>query len=72
VHVTPTPKITTFPFMMSLNNNLLTFRGKAEDMSSKFITDFELRASGLVGDDDEALLRAVRQLLADSALTWFG
>ncbi|CAF4498300.1 unnamed protein product, partial [Didymodactylos carnosus] len=43
VYVTPTPKITTFPFTMSLNNNLPTFRGKAEEMPSKFITDFELR-----------------------------
>jgi hypothetical protein len=59
------------PFTMSINNHLPSFSGKANEMPTKFITEFELRASGLFGYHDEYLLRAVQQVLSDTALTWF-
>ena len=40
-------------------------------MPTKFITEFEVRASGLFGSHDEYFLRAVKQVLSDTALTWF-
>ncbi len=59
------------PFTMSLTNNLPSFAGKSDEMPTKFITEFELRASGLFGYRDDYLLRAVQQVLSDAALTWF-
>ena len=59
------------PFSMSLNNNLPNFGGKENELPTKFINEFELRASGLFGYQDEYLLRAVQQVLSDTALTWF-
>ena len=59
------------PFTMSLNNNLPTFSGKDHEMPTKFITEFELRISGIVGSHHEYLLRYVQQVLSDTALTWF-
>ncbi|CAF4497798.1 unnamed protein product, partial [Rotaria magnacalcarata] len=40
-------------------------------MPTKFITEFEILASGLVGNSDEYLLRAVQQSLSETALTWY-
>jgi hypothetical protein len=59
------------PFTMSLSNTLPSFSGKENEMPSKFITEFEIRASGLFGYNDDYLIRAVQQALSDSALTWF-
>ncbi|CAF3794553.1 unnamed protein product [Rotaria sordida] len=59
------------PFTMSLTNTLPNFSGKENEMPTKFITEFELRASGIFGYHDEYLLRAVQQALSDTALTWF-
>jgi hypothetical protein len=59
------------PFTMSLTNALPSFSGKETEMPTKFITEFEIRASGLVGTNDSYLLRAVQQVLSDTALTWF-
>ena len=56
---------------MSLNNNLSNFGGKENESPTKFINEFELRASDLFGYQDEYLLRAVQQILSDIALTWF-
>jgi hypothetical protein len=58
------------PFTMSLTNTLPSFSGKETEMPTKFITEFEVRASGLVGNNDAQLLRAVQQVLSDTALTW--
>ncbi|CAF1546592.1 unnamed protein product [Rotaria sp. Silwood1] len=59
------------PFTMSLTNTLPSFSGKEGEMPTKFITEFEIRASGLVGHHDDYLLRAVQQSLSDTALTWY-
>ena len=59
------------PFTMSFSNSLPIFSGKDGDMPTKFITEFEVRASGLFGCHDEYFLRAVKQVLSDTALTWF-
>ena len=59
------------PFTMSINNNLPSFSGQANEMPTKFITEFESRASGLFGYHDEYLLRAVHQVFSETALTWF-
>ncbi|CAF3411417.1 unnamed protein product [Rotaria sp. Silwood1] len=59
------------PFTMSLTNTLPNFSGKENEMPTKFLTEFELRASGLFGYNDEYLLRAVQQALSNTALTWF-
>jgi len=64
-----TPSI--MPFTMSLTNSLPSFGGKANELPTKFITEFELRASGLFGYHDEYLIRAIQQVLSDTALTWF-
>ena len=40
-------------------------------MPMKFLTEFELRITGLVGYHDEYLLRYIQQVLSDTALTWF-
>ncbi|CAF1632204.1 unnamed protein product, partial [Adineta steineri] len=61
----------TMPFTMTLNNTLPNFSGKETELPIKFITEFEVRASGLVGYNDDYLLRAVQQTLPDSAFTWF-
>ncbi|CAF1499961.1 unnamed protein product [Adineta steineri] len=61
----------TMPFTMTLNNTLPNFGGKETELPIKFIKEFEVRASGLVGYNDDYLLRAVQQTLSDSALTWF-
>ncbi|CAF5089595.1 unnamed protein product, partial [Rotaria socialis] len=45
--------------------------GKECEMPTKFITEFEILASGLVGNSDEYLLRAVQQSLSENALTWY-
>jgi hypothetical protein len=65
------PSTSIMPFTMSLTNTLPNFSGKETEMPIKFITEFEIRASGLVGYNDDYLLRAVQQALSDSALTWF-
>ena len=65
------PSSSIMPFTMSLTNTLPSFGGKANEMPSKFITEFELRASGLFGYNDDYLIRAVQQVLSDTALTWF-
>ncbi|CAF4254953.1 unnamed protein product, partial [Rotaria magnacalcarata] len=57
------------PFTMSLAHNLPTFSGKECEMPTKFITEFELRATSLVGYNDDYLLRAVQQSLSETALT---
>jgi hypothetical protein len=59
------------PFTMTLNHTLPNFTGKATEMPTKFLTEFEIRATGLVGHSDEHLLRAVQQALSDTALTWY-
>ncbi|CAF1632214.1 unnamed protein product, partial [Adineta steineri] len=61
----------TMPFTMTLNNTLPNFSGRETELPIKFIKEFEVRASGLVGYNDDYLLRAVQQTLSDSALTWF-
>jgi hypothetical protein len=59
------------PFTMTLTNTLPNFSGKDNELPTKFITEFELRASGLFGYHDVYLIRAVQQSLSDTALTWF-
>ncbi|CAF5190859.1 unnamed protein product, partial [Rotaria magnacalcarata] len=59
------------PFTMSLAKLLPNFSGKECEMPTKFITEFEILASGLVGNSDEYLLRAVQQSLSETALTWY-
>ncbi len=59
------------PFTMSLAKILPNFSGKECEMPTKFITEFEILASGLVGSSDEYLLRAVQQSLSETALTWY-
>ncbi|CAF4471991.1 unnamed protein product [Rotaria sp. Silwood2] len=59
------------PFTMSLTNTLPSFSGKEGEMPTKFITEFEIRASSLVGHNDDYLLRAVQLSLTDTALTWY-
>ncbi|CAF4407581.1 unnamed protein product, partial [Rotaria magnacalcarata] len=59
------------PFTMSLAKLLPNFSGKECEMPTKFITEFEILASSLVGNSDEYLLRAVQQSLSETALTWY-
>ena len=67
------PNILPSPtFTMTLNNNLPTFKGLAHERPIQFITDFEIRATGLVGNNDLLLLQTVQQVLIDGALIWFG
>lgn len=58
------------PFTMSINNNLPSFSGKSNEMPTKFLTEFELRASGLFGYHDKYLLRAVQQQQKSLITTW--
>ncbi|CAM4811410.1 unnamed protein product [Rotaria magnacalcarata] len=72
--ILPTNKFTStsaMPFTMSLAKILPNFSGKECEMPTKFITEFEILASGLVGNSDEYLLRAVQQSLSETALTWY-
>ncbi len=68
----PSNSVLSPAFMMTLNNNLPTFKGLAHERPIKFITDFEIRASALVGNNDSLLLQTVQQALSDAALIWFG
>ena len=71
--LTPLPNSTpSSNFTMTLNNNLPTFKGLAHERPIQFLTDFEIRASALVGNNDALLLQTVQQVLSDSALTWLG
>lgn len=71
-YLSPTSASTAaMSFTLPLSNTFPTFSGKEYEMPTKFITEFEIRASSLVGKQDDQLLRAVRHCLTDIALTWF-
>jgi hypothetical protein len=67
----PRPSIPTSNVTMTINNNLPTFKGLANERLIQFINDFELRASALVGNTDSSLLQTIQQSLSDGALIWF-
>ncbi|CAF5175175.1 unnamed protein product, partial [Rotaria magnacalcarata] len=63
---------TPTPFIMSLNNIFPSFEGTAEERPVQFLTEFEIRASTIVGQNDNFLLQTVQQALSEAALIWFG
>lgn len=65
------PSLVSTPFTMNINNMLPNFKGSAEERPVQFLTEFELRAVMLVGNNDTLLLHTVQQTLSEGALIWF-
>lgn len=47
------------PFTMYLTNTLPSFSGKETEILTNFLTEFQIRAIGLVGHHDDYLQRAI-------------
>ena len=58
--------------LIATSDSLPLFKGRSDEKPSKFLRDFKLLAQTYVGNSDEALLRAIRPSLRDTALMWFG